>query len=304
MFKNSENKIRSGWMIAMAGVLVIVGQIAFGFPGAIFMVLKEMAQETSTEISITGELLVEKMFSDPLGFFMIQGLGMVGSIAGVLIAFRGINKVNPNKIKLGGPAKDMFFGLFLGGFSMLVIFFILQLVGQVQLENSLLAPTFSTYTWVSLIVFIFVGVFEELFFRGYVMETMALRKNPKQRIYIVSALIFGLAHILNANVSILGILNIILVGFLFAYMFDKTESLLLPIGYHITWNYFQGPILGFEVSGNATQSLYAVNTSQGHALITGGDFGIEGGLMATLLILLGFLITKWYSGKRSSSLLG
>ena len=75
------------------------------------------------------------------------------------------------------------------------------------------------------------------------MSTMASRGNKKWLIYVASALIFSIAHGLNPNVSILGLVNIALVGILFAYMFYATNSLWLPIGYHITWNYLPGECL-------------------------------------------------------------
>ena len=130
-------------------------------------------------------------------------------------------------------------------------------------------------------MFILVGVSEEMFFRGYVMSTMASRGNKKWVIYVASAVIFSIAHGLNPNVSILGLTNIALVGILFAYMFFATNSLWLPIGYHITWNYFQGNVFGFPVSGTTPHGIYGVDVAAGRDWLTGGAFGLEGGLMAT-----------------------
>ena len=112
---------------------------------------------------------------------------------------------------------------------------------------------------------------------------------------MASALIFSIAHGLNPNVSILGLVNIALVGILFAYMFDVTKSLWLPIGYHITWNYFQGNVFGFAVSGTSPNGIYVVEIAEGRDWLTGGAFGLEGGLAATLLILLGFIATRLYA---------
>ena len=77
---------------------------------------------------------------------------------------------------------------------------------------------------------------------------------------------FQLAHGTNPNVSVLGLVNIALVGILFAYMFDATKSLWLPIGYHITWNYFQGNVFGFAVSGTTPHGIYNVSVENGNAL--------------------------------------
>src|SRR5690606_39614618 len=90
------------------------------------------------------------------------------------------------------------------------------------------SPHITMFTFSYLILFIFIGFFEEMFFRGYVMKTMADRGNKRWVIYVVSALVFSIVHGANPNVSIFGLINIALVGLLFAYMFDVTRSLLLP----------------------------------------------------------------------------
>src|SRR5690606_35583110 len=123
---------------------------------------------------------------------------------------------------------------------------------------------FSIYTLTFLLLFILVGFFEEMFFRGYVMSTLESRGNRKWVIYVVSALVFSLTHGTNPNVSVLGLVNIALAEILFAYMFDVTKSLWLPIGYHITWNYFQGNVFGFAVSGISPHGIYNVSIESGN----------------------------------------
>ena len=105
---------------------------------------------------------------------------------------------------------------------------------------------------------------------------------------IVSSIIFSVMHSLNPSMSIISYLNLFLVSLLFAYMFLKSNNLWLPIGYHITWNYFQGNIFGFQVSGLSTESLYKLNKPLNN-IITGGEFGPEGGLIVTFIILIGFI---------------
>jgi len=62
----------------------------------------------------------------------------------------------------------------------------------------------------------------------------------------------------------------------------------MPIGYHISWNYFQGYIFGFNVSGNAMRGIY--NAFPKNNFLSGGEFGLEGGIITTLVILITFLI--------------
>src|SRR5690625_790758 len=292
MFKNKENQVRSGWLILGSFIIMYVGQTIFMLPG---MTLVSIIQISSDSIAVEIDPL---NLDNPWLILLTIGAGNLGGIAATLVAWRAINKKYPLEIGLRGPGKDFLFGLFLGATSITVIFFFLLFSGNLQMINGFSTPEFSAFTLVFLVIFIFVGFFEEIFFRGYVMKTMASRGNQKWLIYVVSALIFSLVHGTNPNVSLLGLFNILFVGMLFAYMFDKTKSLLLPIGYHITWNFFQGNVFGFPVSGITPHGIYKIDVSGGSSILTGGAFGPEGGLMATIVILFGFVATHLYVRKK------
>ena len=77
---------------------------------------------------------------------------------------------------------------------------------------------------------------------------------------IVSSVIFALMHSMNAGISLLAYINLFLFGISMGYLFIKTENIWMCIGYHITWNYFQGDVFGFLVSGNVTDSIYSIRT--------------------------------------------
>lgn len=293
MFKNEFGQVRSGWLIAFAGLLVFLGQGIFTFIGSIFASMIDMSTEQADKALDLNDL-------SPWSLVLTQGAGTLGGIVAALIAYRIVHRKNSNDIKVQGPLFDMVYGLLLGAGAMTVAFFLLQMTNQITLVNTLSSPQFSYYTFAFAVIFILTGFFEEIFFRGYVMQILIERRNKRWLVYMISAVIFGFAHLTNPDVSIIGIINIILVGFLFAYMFEKTKSLMLPIGFHITWNFFQGSVYGFEVSGIDTHSLYQTNDAGGNDLITGGTFGIEGGLMATLLIVITFFFTYFYTKKRQA----
>lgn len=295
MFTNKQNQVRSGWLIFIALVIVLIGQGIFMLPG---ITLVSIIEISSGEISMEVD---GSSISNPWMILLTQGAGTIGGIAATLVVWRAINKKYPPELGLRGQGKDLFFGLFLGAASITVIFFVLLATGNITLLNSLSSPQITMFTLTYLILFILVGFFEEMFFRGYVMKTMAERGNTKWVIYIVSALVFSIVHGSNPNVSIFGLINIALVGLLFAYMFDVTRSLLLPIGYHITWNFFQGNVFGFPVSGTAPYGMYGVDVSGGSDFLTGGSFGLEGGILATLLIALGFVATHFYAKGRKEN---
>ncbi|MDU1846292.1 MAG: type II CAAX endopeptidase family protein [Niallia nealsonii] len=294
MFKNKLGKVRSGWIILLALVATTIAQSLLMVPG---MVIPVMLQFVSEPNSFNGNV-EEIMETSPWFILFTQGIGLVGGITILFLLWKFVNKKRISEMGFKRFSPDFITGLGLGAVSIVFIFFILLFTQNIEMANSFASPDFSAYTLSYLLFFILVGFSEELTFRGYIMTTLADNGNSKTVVYIVSSLIFGVAHLLNPNVAVLGIINIFLVGLLFAYMYDKTKSLWMPIGYHITWNYFQGNVFGFPVSGTTPHGLYGIDVSMGNNWLTGGSFGLEGGLLATLMIVLGFVVTNLYTKKR------
>jgi uncharacterized protein len=141
-----------------------------------------------------------------------------------------------------------------------------------------------------------VAIFEETLLRGIIFRIV----EEKLGSYIslaISAIIFGAAHLLNPDSSVISSLCIGIVGFMFGASYIYSRSLWLPIAIHFSWNFVQSGIFGAITSGNEqTSSLFNTKIS-GAELITGGAFGPEGTIQATLFwllvsILLMILITK------------
>ncbi|WP_186577031.1 CPBP family intramembrane glutamic endopeptidase [Aquibacillus kalidii] len=294
MFKNKNGQIRSGWLIALVLIGMLIAQVIFSIPGTIIFFFNEMSNLSSFS---TDEIMTS-LDQYPWLYLLAQGGGTLGAIISTYLIWRFVNKKSLKELGFRGSMADLGFGLLLGAVSITVIFGILLSTGNVELLNSFNNPNFSTYTLSFLIMFLLVGLFEEMLFRGYMMVTMLDRGNTKWMIYLIPALVFSVSHATNPNVSVIGLVNIFLVGILFAYMFDATNSLWLPIGYHVTWNYFQGNVFGFAVSGTTPHGIYNMEIQEGNQLLTGGTFGLEGGVLATILVLLGFVATNLYTRKR------
>lgn len=221
----------------------------------------------------------------------------VAVILSVLLALRFIDKKRLADIgvgSLGAHYKEFTYGLALGAVSMVAVFAVLLASGNITLENSLAEPAFSWNLLTGMIHFIVVGLVEELYSRAYSISALSETWNPWSAA-VVTSVIFSLLHMGNPNISPSGLINILLVGLLFAYMFLRTGSVWMPVGYHITWNYFQGCVFGFPVSGGQVQGMYTVAASHDDVL-TGGAFGPEGGLLATVVILAGFYMVWRFTG--------
>jgi membrane protease YdiL (CAAX protease family) len=148
------------------------------------------------------------------------------------------------------------------------------------------------------VVFIFVGWNEELLSRGYHLQTIASGLNLFWGVVISSA-IFGLLHLGNPNATWVSAAGIFFAGVYLAYGYIRTRQLWLPIGLHIGWNFFEGVVFGFPVSGLA--DIYKLIRIQVHGpeLWTGGAFGPEAGLIVLPALLLGALLIYLYTLRRT-----
>jgi membrane protease YdiL (CAAX protease family) len=137
-------------------------------------------------------------------------------------------------------------------------------------------------------ILIVVSVNEELLIRGYVLDNLMASMNRWVALF-VSALLFTLHHVFNANISALTLLNLALAGMVLGVYYIHRRNLWFGIGMHLTWNLFQGPVLGFEVSGLQTPSMIG-QTLSGSDLLTGGDFGLEGSILTTCFLVVAIVV--------------
>ncbi|MBX9782917.1 MAG: CPBP family intramembrane metalloprotease [Chitinophagaceae bacterium] len=136
----------------------------------------------------------------------------------------------------------------------------------------------------SFVLMMLVALVEELVFRGYILGNL-METVSKEAALLMSAFIFAAAHSLNPEFNLTAFLNILLAGLLLGINFIYTRNLWFGIFLHFTWNYLQGPLLGFKVSGLELPSLLQQNLN-GSVLLTGGEFGLEASWLAVIAFLL------------------
>ena len=150
----------------------------------------------------------------------------------------------------------------------------------------------------NLFMFLVVAVGEEVLFRGIVFRMIDDQWGTAVSL-IASALNFGFVHIGNDNATVWSSLAIAIeAGLLLAAAYKWSGTLWLPIGIHWSWNYFQGPVFGFAVSGNGTPSVITP-VIQGSDWLTGGSFGAEASIPA-LVLGLALAIVFLYIPRRTA----
>ena len=155
----------------------------------------------------------------------------------------------------------------------------------------------STGAW-TVVVLLGPAAAEELLFRGYPMRVLMERWGVAAAL-VLTTIAFSVLHGSNPHVGPLALANIALAGLLLGLILVVTGSLWWAIGLHLGWNFAVTFVADLPVSGLTVVDAPLVEVTQaGNPLVTGGDFGLEGGLAATagLLAAVGFLAARARSG--------
>ncbi|MGH9882251.1 MAG: lysostaphin resistance A-like protein, partial [Pyrinomonadaceae bacterium] len=128
---------------------------------------------------------------------------------------------------------------------------------------------------------------EESLFRGYPLQTLT-RAQLGWLGVLLTSIPFAMAHLNNPNVVPYASLNTGLAGVWLAVAYLRTRSLWFPLGVHWAWNWALGSLFGLPVSGINSLAPYPLmrGTDLGPAWLTGGSYGIEGGLACTIALVV------------------
>jgi membrane protease YdiL (CAAX protease family) len=210
--------------------------------------------------------------------------------------------------------KELGIGLALGLAGMSIIFAVEWTAGWIEItgfgwERSSSIPYF---IWISsyFVAMIIIGFYEELIFRGYQIINLVEgfrsdRVNLNRAALIavfISSVIFGLLHAGNPNATVISTVNIIFAGVMLAVPYLITGRLAVSVGIHISWNFVQGGLLGFPVSGTPFRGSLVQIRQAGDTYLTGGNFGPEAGLLGIVGMLIILAIFLWYARKNIESL--
>lgn len=144
----------------------------------------------------------------------------------------------------------------------------------------------------SAILFVVAALAEEALFRGYPLQTL-LRAHLAWLGVVLTSLGFASAHLFNPNVvPRVSFLNTVLAGVWLGVAYLRTRSLWFPLGVHWGWNWALGSLFGLPVSGLHLVTAPLLRASDiGPEWLTGGGYGLEGGVAGTIAILVGTILT-------------
>jgi membrane protease YdiL (CAAX protease family) len=277
-----EPRLRAGWRLLIQTIFLIILSIVAGIivfiPIGLFKIdfdssLVMLANQLSALFAITASIFLARKFIDKrpivsLGLKLNQ-LALKDMLVGIIITFFQMGLIYGIEIALGWTKFESF---------------------AWQTEGSL-AVAGALGAW--LVIFLIVGWQEELLSRGYHLQTLESGLNTFWAV-LISSSVFGVLHLGNPGASWISTLGILLAGLFLALPYILTRQLWLSIGLHIGWNFFEGVVFGFQVSGLDTFRLLR-HTVNGPELWTGGAFGPEAGLLVIPAIILGSLMVIAYT---------
>lgn len=282
-FLNSYGRLRSGWRFLI--FLFVFIFITLPVTETIQAFLRTLPPAYSQNLLLT--------FLTPVFIFIIAST-FLGWIFGYLLEdlpFRALGWTFSVSW-----FKELIIGFIIGALSICLAALLGVVFGGLsfQANRTAEASEILNTLGISLIIFVVAAISEETLFRGYLLQTITRAKLAWGGI-ILTSFLFATAHNANPSASIFSWVNTFLAGIWFAVAYLKTRSLWFPFAIHLAWNWFQGSILGINVSGikelTPAPLLQAVDTSP--TWLTGGSYGIEGGIACTVALLVSTAII-WF----------
>ena len=214
----------------------------------------------------------------------------------LLLCFIWVKFVEKRRIRTLGLSSERFIFKFLTGFLIGLLMFsavtlLMYITGIIEISQSIsVGVRYIPAVLAILPGWILQSSTEEIITRGWLMHIIGAKHN-KALGFIISSILFGVLHIFNPGANLLSILNIVLVGFLFGLYVIDTKNVWGSCGLHAAWNFAQGNIYGFNVSGNSSSTGTLMSfTSKGTDILTGGAFGPEASIFATVVLLIGIIV--------------
>ena len=281
------------WLAILISIVFIhVGEI---FAGIIIGTVLAMVNPTADQA------IVMEVFGHYGIFFQLGSFFFMSLLVFLWVKFIEKRPFSSLGFFKKGWLKELGRGFLIGAaqFSLVVALLLLTGTGSLELAELSLEPVLFI---LALIPFwILQGGTEELVTRGWLFPVVSAKSNIFIGILISSAL-FGALHLFNPGVTILSIVNIMLDGIFACFLMLKYDNMWVLAGMHGAWNFVQGNIYGIQVSGQgASTSILNYSSQSSVDLLSGGAFGAEGSIFASI-VLIGCIAYLYWSLKKENRL--
>lgn len=284
---NAEGKLRAGLRLALFYVAVLAGALGLMLTTAATFRLADVRPKHP-------DFAVSEM--DPR-LLAAAGLVVLIPLAAVTLGARRFLDGKPALASLGLAPKAAAAGLplgFAGGAAFVGITCLaIALAGGAAFSWAAVSPS-AVAALVGALAFF--GVFaaaEELLLRGYPIVVLD-ESWTRAAAVLITAGAFGLLHLVNPGAGLLPAVNVTLAGVILGLLYLQSGSLWLAIGFHWGWNFAEGGLFGFAVSGYRFPGGLAEASARGPSWLSGAAFGPEGSvvLTAACIVLIAVALTR------------
>lgn len=272
IFWNS-NGLRAGWRLPIYFLIVAVFAFGVGF----------VVRSVHT---------VRGGIPPPHVFIMFEAVQFAVVFAAALI----MSKIERRPAGVYGlPAKGAFAGKFWLGFLLglaeisLLVGLIAAFGGYTFGPLALQGSEIVKWGLIHLVLFVFVGLFEEFLFRGYTQYTLADGIGFWPAAFLLSAG-FGAVHLSNPGEGWVGAASVVLIGIFFCFSLQRTGSLWYAVGLHASFDWGETFLYSVPNSGTVMQGHLSDSLLHGPKWLTGGSVGPEGSVFCFITIGLQFLV--------------
>jgi membrane protease YdiL (CAAX protease family) len=278
IFINDAGRLRSGWRLLSFIILLYLSLLVLGgVVWAAYALLIDLAPSFRSR-SFIQELIFR-------GITLIAALG-VGYLCGRWLEGLPWRALGASLHK--GWLRHLLIGSLVGILTLAFATVVATVAGGLSFSVSgsetlwLVARTL----FGSAVIFIIAAFAEEALFRGYPVQTLT-RAQLAWLAILINFVFFAAAHLNNPNWVPLGAFNTGLAGIWLTVAYLRSRSLWFPLGVHWAWNWSLGSVFGLPVSGlNLSSHPLLRGSDLGPAWLTGGGYGIEGGIACTVALTL------------------
>lgn len=296
IFINDESELRSGWrVLAFFVVLILALLLLSGLERAfetIFPSMSFLVAEPPESSDQSGRELISSVVSN------IRNLGAAAIASAVCVWVLERRSAGSVGFRLHrGWSRDFGLGSLMGSASLAIAVGIMVAAGAVTFEvQTRSAGRIASGFLIVFLILLIAGATEELIFRGFPFQALVHNLGGTTAVIITSVL-FGLAHLSNPSASAFSTINTILAGAWLGIAYLMTRSLWFATALHYSWNFAMVFVFGLPVSGLTTfNELAWLRGKIGPPYwLTGGSYGPEGGVAATVGLILSTLAI-WKSG--------
>lgn len=278
VFINDAGRLRSGWRL-LVFVLTFI---------AIFFLVTSLVRFAYVVAVI---VFPQAALINNLQNLLFRSILLFCTLAAAYICTRWLEDLPWRAIGLSlhsGWLRELLIGSVVGIGSMAIAVAIAAAAGGLRFSISTASSQVAKTLIVSCGVFIVAALFEEAMFRGYPLQTLTRARLAWLGVLVTSA-VFAAGHLQNPNAGrALATLNTFLAGVWLAIAFLRTRSLWFPLGVHWAWNWALGSLFGLPVSGltRLAPNPLLRGTDLGPSWLTGGAYGIEGGVACTVALVI------------------